>query len=394
MKPSFYRLRNGIKNYAWGSRTALNTLFGVPNLDEQPQAEIWMGAHPAGCSEIEIGGDSVSLVEAIAQSPEAILGARTAEKFGQLPFLVKILAAETALSIQVHPDKRQAEDGYAKQGDCIGDDYNDANHKPELVYAITPFMAMNGFRPFQETVNHFLRLNAQELMPALAEFRGNLTGEGFKHFFVSLMQLNPCEKESVLTQLQACLDNGGFAHLQTFISLLMRDYPGDIGVLAPLFLHCVTLEPGDAMFLRAGTLHAYVHGTAVEVMASSDNVLRAGLTPKNINLPELVKCTVFSELQESELRLSPDDTGTERHYPVPVEDFRFSVIEHCQQKRVDVDSAQILLVLNGITTLRDIDGNEITLYAGQSVFIPALTGAYLLTQNERSCLVQCGRSET
>ncbi|ELY3448910.1 MULTISPECIES: mannose-6-phosphate isomerase, class I [Enterobacteriaceae] len=389
MKPSFYRLRNGIKNYAWGSRTALNTLFGVPNPDEQPQAEMWMGAHPAGCSEIETGSDSVSLLDAIAQSPESVLGARAMDRFGQLPYLLKILAAETALSIQVHPDKRQAEEGYAQQGNRVGEDYNDANHKPELVYAITPFMAMNGFRPFQEIVNHFLRLNAPELMPALAEFRGNLTGEGFKHFFVSLMQLTQREKENVLTQLQACLDSGGFTHLQSFITRLMRDYPGDIGILAPLFLHCITLAPGEAMFLRAGTLHAYVHGTAVEVMACSDNVLRAGLTPKKINLPELVKCTVFRETQEQELRLFPDDTGTEQHYSVPVEDFCFSVIGNCQQKRVDVDSAQILLVLSGITTLRDTNGDEMTLSAGQSVFIPALTASYSIIQNELSCLVQC-----
>ncbi|MBJ6588605.1 mannose-6-phosphate isomerase, class I [Citrobacter koseri] len=389
MKPSFYRLRNGIKNYAWGSRTALNTLFGVPNPDEQPQAEMWMGAHPAGCSEIETGSDSVSLLDAIAQSPESVLGARAMDRFGQLPYLLKILAAETALSIQVHPDKRQAEEGYAQQGNRVGEDYNDANHKPELVYAITPFMAMNGFRPFQEIVNHFLRLNAPELMPALAEFRGNLTGEGFKHFFVSLMQLTQHEKENVLTQLQACLDSGGFTHLQSFITRLMRDYPGNIGILAPLFLHCITLAPGEAMFLRAGTLHAYVHGTAVEVMACSDNVLRAGLTPKKINLPELVKCTVFRETQEQELRLLPDDTGTEQHYSVPVEDFCFSVIGNCQQKRVDVDSAQILLVLSGITTLRDTNGDEITIFAGQSVFIPALTASYSIIQNELSCLVQC-----
>lgn len=389
MKPSFYRLRNGVKNYAWGSRTALNTLFGVPNPDEQPQAEMWMGAHPAGCSKIETGSDSVSLLDAIAQSPESVLGVRAMDRFGQLPFLLKILAAETALSIQVHPDKRQAEEGYAQQGNRAGEDYNDANHKPELVYAITPFMAMNGFRPFQETVNHFLRLNAPELMPALAEFRGNLTGEGFKHFFVSLMQLAQREKENVLTQLQACLDSGGFTHLQSFITRLMRDYPGDIGILAPLFLHCITLAPGEAMFLRAGTLHAYVHGTAVEVMACSDNVLRAGLRPKKINLPELVKCTVFREAQEQELRLLPDDTETEQHYSVPVEDFCFSVIGNCQQKRVDVNSAQILLVLKGITTLRDTNGNEMTLFAGQSVFIPAFTASYYITQNEMSCLVRC-----
>ncbi|MEB5922648.1 mannose-6-phosphate isomerase, class I [Franconibacter daqui] len=389
MMASFYRLRNSIKNYAWGSRTALNALFGVPNPDEQPQAEIWMGAHPAGCSEIEIGAVSISLQDAIAQSPETVLGERTAEKVGQLPFLVKILAAETALSLQVHPDKRQAEEGYARQGNRAGDDYNDANHKPELVYAITPFMAMNGFRPYPEIVNHFLRLNSPELMPALTEFRTNLNADGFKRFFVCLMQLAPQAKSNVLKQLKESLEAGGFVHLQEFLIRLQQDYPGDIGILAPLFLHCITLEPGEAMFLQGGTLHAYVHGTAVEVMACSDNVLRAGLTPKKINVPELVNCTVFSETHEHTLKLVADTAGTDRHYPVPVEDFRFSVMGNCQQKRIEVDSAQILLVLEGFTTLRDTRGEEMRLRAGQSVFIPALTEAYFLTQTGQSCLVQC-----
>ncbi|EQC2551355.1 mannose-6-phosphate isomerase, class I [Enterobacter sichuanensis] len=386
---SFYRLRNAVKNYVWGSRTSLNTLFGVPNPDEQSQAEIWMGAHPAGCSEIEVGANVVSLQDAIAKSPNTVLGERTMEKFAGLPFLLKILAAETALSLQVHPDKRQAEEGYARQGNRAGEDYQDANHKPELVYAITPFMAMNGFRPCQEIVNHFLRLSSPELMPALAEFRHNLNDDGLKDFFVSLMQLSSQEKNHVLRQLDESLQAGGFVHLQEFLIRLQRDYPGDIGILAPLFLHCVTLDPGDAMFLRAGTLHAYVYGTAVEVMACSDNVLRAGLTPKKINLSELVNCTIFSETQEHTLKLIPDVAGNERHYPVPVEDFRFSIMGPCQQKNLEVNSAQILLVLDGLAALRDTGGEEITLHAGQSVFIPALTKVYSLTQTGQSCLVQC-----
>ncbi|WP_199782336.1 mannose-6-phosphate isomerase, class I [Cronobacter dublinensis] len=386
---SFYRMRNGVKNYAWGSRTALNTQFGVPNPDEQPQAEIWMGAHPAGCSEIEVGANTVSLQDAIAKSPDTVLGERTVEKFAGLPFLLKILSAESALSLQVHPDKRQAEEGYARQGNRAGEDYHDANHKPELVYAITPFMAMNGFRPCQEIVNHFLRLSSPELMPALAEFQHHLNNDGLKHFFVSLMQLSLQEKNNVLCQLDESLHAGGFVHLQEFLIRLQKDYPGDIGILAPLLLHCITLEPGEAMFLRAGTLHAYVYGTAVEVMACSDNVLRAGLTPKKINLPELVNCTVFSETQEHALKLVPDIAGNERHYPVPVEDFRFSVMGNCQQKLIEVDSAQILLVLEGLTTLRDTRGEEMTLRVGQSVFIPAQTEAYFLTQSGQCCLVQC-----
>lgn len=383
---SFYRMRNGVKNYAWGSRTALNALFCVPNPDEQPQAEIWMGTHPAGCSEIEVGANTVSLQDAIAKSPDVVLGERTVEKFAGLPFLLKILSAESALSLQVHPDKRQAVEGYARQGNRAGEDYNDANHKPELVYAITPFMAMNGFRPCQEIVNHFLRLSSPELMPALSEFRHNLR---LKHFFVSLMKLAPQEKNNVLCQLDESLQAGGFVHLQDFLIRLQRDYPGDIGVLAPLFLHCITLEPGEAMFLRAGTLHAYVYGTAVEVMACSDNVLRAGLTPKKINLSELVNCTAFSETHEHNLKLVPDIAGNERHYHVPVEDFRFSVMENCQQHRIEVFSAQILLVLEGYTTLRDTYGEEMTFCVGQSVFIPAQTEAYFLTQSGQCCLVQC-----
>jgi len=129
-----------------------------------------MGTHPAGCSEIEVGANVVSLQDAIAKSPDTVLGEPTLEKFSGLPFLLKILAAEAALSLQVHPDKRQAEEGYAWQENRAGEDYQDANHKPELVYAITPFMAMNGFRPCQEIVNHFLRLSSPELMPVLAEF--------------------------------------------------------------------------------------------------------------------------------------------------------------------------------------------------------------------------------
>ncbi|WP_370939064.1 mannose-6-phosphate isomerase, class I [Enterobacter hormaechei] len=386
---SFYRMRNGVKNYAWGSRTALNTLFGVPNPDEQPQAEIWMGAHPAGCSEIEVGANTVSLQDAIAKSPGPVLGERTMEKFSGLPFLLKILSAESALSLQVHPDKRQAVEGYARQGNRAGEDYNDANHKPELVYAITPFMAMNGFRPYHEIVNHFLRLSSPELMPALVHFRHNLNNEGLENFFVGLMQLAPQEKHTVLRQLDESLQAGAFVHLQEFLIRLQRDYPGDIGVLAPLFLHCITLEPGEAMFLRAGTLHAYVYGTAVEVMACSDNVLRAGLTPKKINLSELVNCTAFSETHEHILKLVPDIAGNESHYHVPVEDFRFSVIENCQQHRIEVFSAQILLVLEGYTTLRDTYGEEMTFCVGQSVFIPAQTEAYFLTQSGQCCLVQC-----
>lgn len=144
MSQPFYRMRNGIKNYAWGSRVALNHLFGLLNPDDQPQAEVWMGSHPAGCSEIETDTGLRSLQDLISQRPAEMLGACAGETAGQLPYLLKLLSAERALSLQVHPNKLQAEDGFARQGNLPGEDYTDANHKPELVFALTPFMAMNG----------------------------------------------------------------------------------------------------------------------------------------------------------------------------------------------------------------------------------------------------------
>jgi len=201
------------------------------------------------------------------------------------------------------------------------------------------------------------------------------------------MALELAEKEGVLTCLEARLACGVFAPVAPFIERLLRDYPGDIGALAPLYLHCITLAPGEAMFLRAGTLHAYVNGTAVEVMASSDNVLRAGLTPKNINVAELVRCTVFDETPADRLRMHPQREEGMQQYPIPVTDFRFSVIEHCEQQSIRTDRAQILLVLKGSATLSHAEGATMTLNAGQSAFIPAVTTLWTLTQRGQSCLV-------
>lgn len=387
MSQVFYRLHNQIKNYAWGSHSALNTHFHIPNPDNAPQAEVWMGTHPSGGSVVQCDGNSLSLQALIARAPEQMLGKRATQSVGQLPFLLKILAAEHALSLQVHPNKSQAEQGYARQGNKPGADYNDANHKPELIYAITPFMAMNGFRPYQEIIHHFVRLNASELTPAVAQFQRNPGAEGLKTFFTSLMTSDAATKNSVIKQMARYVEQGGFPQLRPFADRLLRDYPNDIGVLAPLFLHCLTLAPGEAMFLRAGTLHAYVHGTAVEVMACSDNVLRAGLSGKPVNLPELVKCTVFSETQAENLKMQPQVAKTEQRYDVPVDDFRFSIITLCQQQPVTVASAQILLVLKGRASLRHSSGETIALDAGQAVFIAACAREYLLTQKGECCLV-------
>ncbi|MTD27009.1 mannose-6-phosphate isomerase, class I [Erwinia sorbitola] len=387
----FYPLTNVVKNYPWGSHSALNQRFHVSNPDDQPQAELWMGVHPAGISRVTLENGLLSLSDLITADKVAMLGAAAAKRFGDLPYLLKILAADSALSIQVHPQKEQAELGYAAQGDILSGtpDYNDANHKPELVYAITPFMAMNGFREPHEIIGHFKRLDIGGLRGAIKALEQHPDAEGLKAFFIEIMQLPDYVKKEALQRLADSAQKLYGDDLARFIQKLYQHYPNDTGVLAPLFLNCVTLQPGEAMFLHPGTLHAYVQGTAIEVMASSDNVLRAGLTGKKINLTELVTCTSFVPTLQQSLLMAPVLANGQSSYPIPVDDFRFSVIKDAGNLLMHTQSAEILLVINGRASLQHPSGETLTLITGQSVFIPASACDWALTVTGSLCRVYC-----
>ena len=288
--PSFLLMQNPIQGYDWGSHDALTTLFGIPNPAGKPQAELWMGAHPNGCSEVTLAGDVQKLSTLIESAPAAVLGDATVARFGSLPFLFKVLCAEKALSIQVHPSKAQAEAGFAKEEaagispKAANRNYKDPNHKPELVFALTPYQAMNGFR----AIPAILALFDAMALPALAELTAALRQSqdeaGLQHFFHQMLILDGARKEAALTGLLAYAaarqDDETFA----LITSLAAQYPGDVGLFSPLLLNVVTLKPGQAMYLDACTPHAYVRGTGLEIMANSDNVLRAGLTPKYIDV--------------------------------------------------------------------------------------------------------------
>ncbi|WP_200552773.1 mannose-6-phosphate isomerase, class I [Kosakonia sp. LAM2021] len=386
MRHYFYPLVNEVKNYPWGSYSALNQRFKIPNPDDQPQAELWMGVHPAGISQVGDEDGSCSLAELIAGDKTAMLGRRIAEQFGDLPYLLKILAAERALSIQVHPQKAQAQAGFHRQQNNPPD-YNDDNHKPELVYAITPFMAMNGFRQPTEIVRNFKKLNISSLEAVLNLLALHPCAETMQAFFVTLMQLPQDEKQKALTRLLDEAEALYDANLASFIFRLRQHYPDDIGLFAPLFLNSLTLQPGEAMFLSPGTLHAYVQGVAVEVMASSDNVLRAGLTDKNINLAELVACTVFEPISEEQLRMAPAKHVGWQHYDVPVEDFCFDVYSEANNLAIQTTSAEIVLVIDGHAVLEHASGKILTLYAGKSAFIPASTRDWTLSITGTLCRV-------
>ncbi|MCG9630018.1 mannose-6-phosphate isomerase, class I [Vibrio sp. Isolate30] len=381
---SLFKLDNVIQNYAWGSKDSINQLFGIVNPNQEPQAEIWMGAHPNGCS--KVGGTGEALSNVIDENKVDVLGGYTAARFGELPFLFKVLAAETPLSIQVHPNKRKSEMGYERENalgiplNASNRNYKDPNHKPELVYALTFYKAMNGFRPIEDIISLFEEANIPSLAIELNVLKANADSDALKAFFTAIMSLEGEKKEAALNELEA-------AHQRSAKTVMGREamqyskdfkqhYPGDIGLFAPLMLNTVELAPGEAMFLFAETPHAYVQGTGLEIMANSDNVLRAGLTPKYIDVPELIDNTIFEPIKPENIRLKPVLKEGKMSYPIPVDDFGFDILSASDESKSQyLRSAEILFCVEGEATVTS-EGQSITLKPGESVFVSNNSSVY------------------
>ncbi|OEF23270.1 mannose-6-phosphate isomerase, class I [Vibrio rumoiensis] len=372
--PPFALMQNVIQDYAWGSTSSIESLFDIPNPEKKPQAEIWMGAHPNGCSKIEINEKSVKLDTIIEQDKTSILGERTEKRFNELPYLFKVLAAEKALSIQVHPSKEAAEIGFEKENNAGIDlkaanrNYKDPNHKPELVYALTPYQAMNGFRDYQDIIHYFEAVNAPALASYVATLKANQTEAGLSEFFQAILSLEGETKSSSLSVLMQHAEENKGNELTDLLLDLGKQYPGDVGLFAPLMLHCITLQPGEAMFLHACTPHAYIKGTGLEIMANSDNVLRAGLTPKYMDVPELIANTLCVPKPKDDILLTPTTMANVKHYPIPVDDFKFSVYQG--NAEITCESAEIILAIDNDVTLHHASGQTLVLSKGQSAFIP------------------------
>ena len=374
------RMKNAIQPYAWGSRTAIAELLGEPTPSESPQAELWMGAHPKAPSDVFIDGEYRSLADEIAASPADTLGARVAQAFGgKLPFLFKVLAAAQPLSIQAHPTIAQAQEGFARENergipiDTPNRNYRDDNHKPEIICALTPFWALNGFRPPDTIAATLGEMGLSAIAQEIATLAARPDEEGLRNFFTAIMTMDRDRQRKVVAQ--AVLFAGkrtGQADVWDWTLNLNEQYPGDIGVLSPFLLNLLRLEPGEAMLLHAGRLHAYLDGVGIELMANSDNVLRGGLTPKHVDVPELLKVLVFEETRIKLLR--PDDSGA---YPSDVREFRLTVIAptpdgpYESNARVDRD-IQILLCTEGEATVTNVaDGLRLPVRKGVSFVVPA-----------------------
>ncbi|HHG9494582.1 TPA: mannose-6-phosphate isomerase [Citrobacter farmeri] len=369
------KLINSVQNYAWGSKTALTELYGVANPQQLPMAELWMGAHPKSSSKVEdASGQIVSLRDVIDSQPSALLGDAVAKRFGELPFLFKVLCAAQPLSIQVHPNKRNSEIGFAKENaagipmDAAERNYKDPNHKPELVFALTPFLAMNAFREFSEIVS--LLQPVAGAHTAIAHFLEQPNAERLSQLFAGLLSMQGEEKSRALAILKAALETQQGEPWQT-IRLIAAFYPDDSGLFSPLLLNVVKLNPGEAMFLFAETPHAYLQGVALEVMANSDNVLRAGLTPKYIDIPELVANVKFDAKPANQLLTTPVKNGAELDFPIPVDDFAFSLHSlSAQETTIDQQSAAILFCVEGEAVLSKGE-QRLVLKQGESAFISA-----------------------
>ncbi|MEU3469558.1 mannose-6-phosphate isomerase, class I [Streptomyces sp. NPDC006687] len=364
------RLTNTIRPYAWGSTTLIPALLGAEPTGE-PQAEMWMGAHPGAPSRLDRGAGETTLAAVIAADPEGELGAATVAKFGPgLPFLLKLLAAGAPLSLQVHPDLAQAQEGFADEErrgvplDAPHRNYKDANHKPEMICALTSFDGLCGFRPPLEAAALLEGLGVDSLKPYADLLRAHPEDAALREVLTAVLTADRAEMAHTVAETAAAAERLGGPY--TPYATLVHEFPGDPGVIAAMLLNHVRLQPGEAMFLGAGVPHAYLDGLGVELLANSDNVLRAGLTPKHVDVPELLKVAVFEPSAPGILR--PEGDG-EEVYEAPIDEFRLSrfVLAPGGAPRPLPDTApQILLCTAGAPR-----AGELALAPGESVFVPA-----------------------
>jgi len=339
-----------------------------------------MGAHASAPSRAQDGNDWVSLIELIGRDPDEYLGVGVVDRFGaRLPFLLKVLAAAQPLSLQVHPTQAQAAEGYAREdvsGVLRGSDrrtYRDRNHKPELLCALTPFDALSGFRHPSASAELWTTLAAAGAS-ALRPYARRLEAGELAAVFWDLWDLSTDEVARLVAaaaEAAAKISKGAWVAEARIAQVLAARYPSDSGVLASLLLNRVRLQPGEALYSPAGRLHAYLGGVAVEVMASSDNVVRAGLTSKYVNLAELA--SILDVTPEEIEPLQPVASDLEEVYPSPAAEFRLSRLSVREDApfRTEPWGPEILICLGGSVA---IDG--IALARGESVFVPACQPPY------------------
>jgi mannose-6-phosphate isomerase len=374
------RLEGSIRPYAWGSHTTIAELQGRSHPSSGPEAELWFGAHPSGPSEVIANEARWRLDEMIATAPEAILGPGVVERFGvNLPFLLKVLAIERPLSLQAHPSASQAVAGFRDEQDrgvpvdAPERTYRDAWPKPELLCALSEVVALAGFRHPGQTAS----LLDELAVPELGWLRDDLDARGDAALPGAIERLLrwPAETRGDLaTSVVACAGvvagaGGPHAEVARWLTVLGAAYPADPGVAVAALLNLVRLQPGEALYLPAGNLHAYLHGTAVELMAASDNVLRGGLTVKHVDVEGLLD--VLTPTSVPTPSVSPVPIAGGHRYPTPSEHFALErLVPGTDGMDLQRRGPEILLAVGGGAGVV-ADGVTVALRSGQAAFVPA-----------------------
>lgn len=397
----FVAIRNTPRGYAWGSHTAIAGFLGAEP-SGGPEAELWLGAHPGSPAKI-VDAASVGhadLVEWIAADPAQALGAELAARGGRLPFLLKVLAADRPLSLQAHPTTEQAEAGYEREDtdgialDAYDRNYRDRHHKPELIVAVSEtFDALSGFRPFEEVRGILEVLRAADAASerpepeALDLLQSHLSGDEPAHDAVEWLLRDGrggdtgeaawvVERVTLLATSDIALASP-YADSFATVTDLAAEYPGDPGIVISLALNRVRLERGEALYLAAGNIHAYLEGLGIELMAASDNVLRGGLTPKHIDVTELLEVLDFTPIQPPRLAPETPAPGVQTFRP-DVPDFVLHRVEPgADAARVAIDGPAIVLA----------EGRDVHLAGALGSADLALGCAVYVTPEERELAV-------
>ncbi|MCX6205363.1 MAG: mannose-6-phosphate isomerase, class I [Bacteroidetes bacterium] len=381
-----FKIKGCIQHYAWGGNTFIPELLGVPNNNEEPCAEYWLGAHPSASAQILDTNIGLTLNELIKQDPKLALTEAVYGKFGELPYLLKVLDVKQMLSIQVHPTKAEAELGFDREEaegipiNAANRNYKDRNHKPEVMVALSDFWLLHGFKEkslLEKTLSDVPEFNI--LLPLFKR-------EGYKALYQFVMEMGVDEVNTFLMQVvkRELRDKKE--------GLLTKANPGwwvaklfdgvdqitniDKGVFSIYFFNIVNAQPGEAVFQGAGLPHAYLEGQNIELMANSDNVLRGGLTPKYIDVPELIKHTLFEGIVPNIMKGNEIRKG-EKNYPCPVPDFAISKIDLNENMTYDnvTKAMELILVTEGGAVLN----NSMVLKKGEAICLMPETSYHLIS---------------
>ncbi|HEY3412535.1 MAG TPA: mannose-6-phosphate isomerase, class I [Armatimonadota bacterium] len=391
--PAVMEIEGAVQHYDWGGYEFIPRLLGIENTIREPYAELWIGAHPGAPSIARFDGEVIPLNRLIETSPDAYLGDSTAARFeDRLPYLFKVLDAFKMLSIQAHPSKAQAEEGFARENaagiplTASNRNYKDDNHKPEVHVALTDFWMLHGFRPLDEIAG--LGATTPELAPVLGDFGKRLERAGtgaarkdlLRSVYGGIMALPQGEIDRVLNPLLARLagerpsdkDSADYWALRAADNFPLPDGHRDRGIVSIYLLNLVHLKPGQGTYQPAGMLHAYLEGINVELMANSDNVLRGGLTPKHVDVAELMQTLTF-ESGPSAVILGDAVAKVKTVYRTPAAEFELSQIALDGGTGFDAGSMHgpdAVIVLEGAVTVESA-GQSLDLKRGGIFFARA-----------------------